>query len=338
MYRLLILFIFLLGVSSCSKSSKVLKIQGQTMGTTYHVKYTSDGIKLSKDEVKTQIDKLLIKVNQSMSTYIKTSEISEFNSTTNLEWKSASSEILKVTNRALEIGKLTGGSYDPTIGPLVNLWGFGPNGKRVVPSDAAITSAMEGVGLEKISLNLEENQWKKNHPKVYVDLSSLAKGYGVDVVANLLASLGSHNFMVEIGGEVKTKGSKFGKPWRIAIESPSTESPGSTYQKVLDLGSQSLATSGNYRNFFKEGHKNYSHTINFKTGRPVAHTLASVSVATKESCMDADAWATALMSLGFEKGIKLAEELKIAAYFVYKLDSQKNFVAKGTTEFNKLFK
>lgn len=308
------------------------------MGTTYHIKYVNDGVSLSSTEIKVAVDKLLKKVNQSMSTYIKTSEISEFNSLKSLKWVSASPEILFVTNKALEVGRLTQGSYDPTIGPLVNLWGFGPTGKRQVPSDEAIASAMEGVGLEKISLNIEKGEWKKNHSRVYVDLSSLAKGYGVDVVAKLIESYGSKDFMVEIGGEVKTRGSKLGVPWKIAIESPDRKDQTVPYQKVLELGSHALATSGDYRNFFIENKKSYSHTINFKTGKPVAHTLASVSVATDDSCMEADAWATALMSLGFKEGSELAEKLKIAAYFVYKLDSQDNFVSKGTTEFNKLFK
>lgn len=338
MYRLLILFILLIGITSCSKTVKFPKIQGQTMGTTYHIKYSQKNVKLSSKEVNAQVDKLLKNINLSMSTYIKTSEISKFNSSPSTEWTSASEGILKVTSKALSIGELTNGSYDPTIGPLVNLWGFGPTGKREVPSDDSIKEAMQSVGLSMVSLDLEKKLWKKNNPKVYVDLSSLAKGYGVDEVARLLEELGSSDYMVEIGGEVKTKGSKLGHPWKIAIESPDIENPTNSYQKVLSLNSAALATSGNYRNFFTQNHKNYSHTINFKTGRPVAHTLASVSVANSGSCMDADAWATALMSLGYEEGIKLAEQLKLSAYFIYKLDSQKNFVAKGTTEFNKLFK
>ncbi len=338
MYRLLILFILLTSFYSCSKASKFPKIEGQTMGTTYHIKYSQKDIKLSSKEVNSQVAELLKNINLSMSTYIKTSEISKFNSSTSLEWSSASDGILKVTNRALEIGHLTNGSYDPTIGPLVNLWGFGPGGKREVPSQERIKEAMKGVGLSMISLDLDKKLWKKNNANVYVDLSSLAKGYGVDEVAKLLEELGITDYMVEIGGEVRTKGSKLGHPWKIAIESPDIENPSKSYQKVLSLNDAALATSGNYRNFFTQSNKNYSHTINFKTGRPVAHTLASVSVANTGSCMDADAWATALMSLGYEEGMKLAEQLKLSAYFIYKLDTQKNFVAKGTTEFNKLFK
>lgn len=308
------------------------------MGTTYHIKYVPGTISLSTKEVKFKVDELLKKINLSMSTYIPTSEISEFNKGQSLEWRSATDDILFVTNTALEIGKRTGGSYDPTIGPLVNLWGFGPSGKREIPNNKQIKKALESVGLSKISVDLIQKKWKKNHPKAYVDLSSLAKGFGVDKVSELITTLGSENFMVEIGGEVRTAGSKNGRPWKIAIESPDIENPGKSYQKVLSLNSAALATSGNYRNFFTQNKKNYSHTINFKTGRPVAHTLASVSVLNSGSCMNADAWATALMSLGFEKGIKLAEELKLAAYFVYKLDHQKNFISKGTSEFNKLIK
>ncbi|WP_372654754.1 FAD:protein FMN transferase [Halobacteriovorax sp.] len=334
----MILFILLAGISSCSRTSKFPKIEGQTMGTTYHIKYSQKNIELSSEEVNAKVAELLKNINLSMSTYIKSSEISKFNSDPSLEWRSASKEILKVTSKALSIGELTAGSYDPTIGPLVNLWGFGPNGKRVVPSDDKIQEAMKSVGLSMISLDLDKKLWKKNNAKVYVDLSSLAKGYGVDEVASLLEELGTTDYMVEIGGEVRTSGTKLGHPWKIAIESPDIENPTKSYPKVLSLNNAALATSGNYRNFFTQSNKNYSHTINFKTGSPVAHTLASVSVVNSGSCMDADAWATALMSLGYEEGIKLAEKLKLSAYFIYKLDTQKNFIAKGTTEFNKLFK
>ncbi|CBW27062.1 thiamine biosynthesis lipoprotein [Halobacteriovorax marinus SJ] len=338
MCRLLFLFIFSLGFVACSNSSKPLIIDGKTMGTTYHIKYFQSEVELNRKELKNSVDALLVSVNQSMSTYIKSSEISTFNKSRQMTWQKASKEILFVTNRALEIGHKTGGSYDPTLGPLVNLWGFGPNGKREVPEASAIAKARESVGLSLLSVDVEKGQWKKNHPNVYVDLSSLAKGYGVDEVALLLGRSGAKNYMVEIGGEVRTSGSKNGAPWKIAIESPDIENPKAIYPKILNLNNAALATSGNYRNFFTQNKKNYSHTIDFKTGRPVAHTLASVSVANTDSCMNADAWATALMSLGFEKGYKLAQELKLAAYFIYKLDNNKHFVSKGTDEFNKLFK
>jgi thiamine biosynthesis lipoprotein len=177
-------------------------------------------------------------------------------------------------------------------------------------------------------------------PGVYLDLSALAKGFGVDKVAGFLAKNSVKSFMVEIGGEVKTLGKKLdGQSWRIAIEAPHPKSQGESFQKVLELNSLSLATSGSYRNFFMQNGKKYSHTIDVKSGRPVAHTVASVSVAHKESCMKADALATALMAMGLEKGVKFAEEQGIAAYFVYRVDGQevRTFATKETKAFRQLF-
>ena len=330
------LLIITLFVSSCSEAPKILKFSGSTMGTTYNIKYLSDSNK-SIDIIKLLVDQALIDLNNKMSTYIPSSDLSKFNKDTSLEWISAPSELLFVVNHALSIGHLSNGSFDPTIGPLVNLWGFGPSGVRKVPSEEKIQQSLKSVGLDKIQVDLKKSQWKKTTKSVYVDLSALAKGYGVDKVSSLLEERGIHNYMVEIGGEVKTLGSKSTGPWIIAIESPDTENKSKTYQKLVSLKSKSMATSGNYRNFFKKENKHYSHTINFKTGRPVSHTLASVSVIDNSSCMNADAWATALMSMGYEKGLEIAEKLKISAYFIYKLDSQSDFLVKETTEFKKQF-
>lgn len=331
------LLISLFFVSSCSKGPSVLKFSGQTMGTTYNIKYLSNS-QTPVDVIKPLVDQSLIDLNNQMSTYIAVSDLSKFNKRTSLDWVDAPKELLFVVNHALNVGHLSNGSFDPTIGPLVNLWGFGPNGKRRVPSDKLIMEAIKSVGLDKITIDLNQSRWKKNSELVYVDLSALAKGYGVDKVGSLLEERGIHNYMVEIGGEVKTLGSKKSGPWVIAIESPSLEGQEQGHQKLVSLNSKSMATSGNYRNFFKEGSTNYSHTINFKTGRPVSHTLASVSVVDNNSCMNADAWATALMSMGYEKGLEIAEKLKISAYFIYKLDSEKNFSVRETTEFKKQFK
>jgi thiamine biosynthesis lipoprotein len=324
-------------LTSCSQGPEVLHFSGNTMGTTYNIKYLAS-TETSIDLLKPLVDQRLIELNNQMSTYIPSSDLSKFNKSSSLEWQSSPSELLFVVNHALNVGQLSNGAFDPTIGPLVNLWGFGPTGKRKVPSENDIKEALKNVGLDKITLDLSTSKWKKNTMGVYVDLSALAKGYGVDKIAALLEEKGVLNYMVEIGGEVKTLGSKNSKPWAIAIESPNLENKEKSYQRVLKLSSKAMATSGNYRNFFKEGSRHYSHTIDFKTGRPVSHTLASVSVIDDSSCMNADAWATALMSMGFEKGLEIAEKLKISAYFIYKLDSEADFSVKETTEFKKQFK
>lgn len=318
----------------------MIHLTGRTMGTQYNVKYyTSDKL---DDKVKTQeqIDEVLKKVNKEMSTYLKDSEISYFNQTDRLGWLKISPDFFKVTTYALQLAHESEGAFDPTIGPLVNLWGFGPGGTKMVPKAEQIEEALKRVGYDKINLNQERSEIKKKVPGVYLDLSALAKGFGVDKVGDFLEENDIKDYMVEIGGEVRTKGKKEDNSlWKIAIEAPHPTSQGESYQRILSLNSLSLATSGNYRNFFMENGKKYSHTMNVKTGKPVAHSLASVSVADQSSCMKADAIATALMAMGQKKGFEYAQKNNIAAYFVYREDGQEDqkFVTRETEKFKKLF-
>lgn len=326
---------FSLILSSCQQTKEV-HLKGSTMGTHYNVKFFSEE---HGNELKEDVDALLKEVNQQMSTYIKSSEISYFNEFNRLGWQKISPDFFGVTAYALELAKKTDGKYDPTIGPLVNLWGFGPKGERKVPAQELVDKALLVVGHDKILLNKETFEIKKKVPGVYLDLSSLAKGYGVDKVGMLLESKGIKNYMVEIGGEVRTRGEKpKHEKWKIAIEAPNPEVNGGPYQKVIELNQLSMATSGSYRNFFESEQKRYSHTIDTKTGKPVLHTLASVSVI-DESCMKADAVATALMAMGPEDGYTYATQNAIAAYFVYGKDSQSGriFATKETQHFTELF-
>ena len=174
-------------------------------------------------------------------------------------------------------------------------------------------------GFEKILINGENRSIKKNAGGVYLDLSASAKGFGVDSISQFLRKQGIENHMVEIGGEVRTAGTKHGSSWKIAIESPDLKSK--LGQKILNLKNHSLATSGSYRNFFEEKGKKYSHAINYKTGKPIEHKLISVSVLSNSSCLEADSWATAFMVMGHVKGFELAKELGFGAYFIYEEDS-----------------
>lgn len=325
---------------SCNQTERLVHLTGRTMGTSYNIKFYTNEKLEEESEVQTKVDALLVGVNKEMSTYLKESEISYFNQTDRLGWLKISGDFFRVSAYALELASLTEGAFDPTIGPLVNLWGFGPGGKRVVPEEKDIEAARKRVGFDKISLNPKTSEIKKKVPGVYLDLSALAKGFGVDKISEFLIQNGSKSFMVEIGGEVRTLGKKKeGDSWRIAIESPHPQSQGESYQRILELNSLSLATSGSYRNFFMQNGKKYSHTIDVKSGRPVAHTVASVSVAHKDSCMKADALATALMAMGLEKGIEFAKKQGIAAYFVYRVDGQKErtFATKESPAFAELF-
>jgi thiamine biosynthesis lipoprotein len=325
----------LLFITGCNKSGELVHLKGRTMGTQYNIKYFSSSGLDDPKEVQSLIDDVLLKVNKEMSTYLNESEISY-----RLGWLKISPDFFRVSKFALSLAGDTEGAFDPTIGPLVNLWGFGPGGSRKVPKEKDISEAKKRVGFDKIILNEKTNEIKKKVPGVYLDLSSLAKGFGVDKVAEFLMAKGSKVYMVEIGGEVRTLGKKAdGSSWRIAIEAPHPVSQGESYQKVLELNSMALATSGSYRNFFMQDGKKYSHTIDVHSGRPVAHSVASVSVAHKDSCMKADALATALMAMGLEKGFAYAEKEGIAAYFVYRDVGQEGrvFATKETSVFRNLF-
>ncbi len=312
-----ILFSILILLSACMSGKdslkKIINMQGRTMGTTYSVKAVVHQ-DFYEHVIKGQIDQRLKEVNQSMSTYIKDSEISKLNNSPAGEF-TLGKDFQIVLEHALNLAKKTEGVFDPTIGPLVNLWGFGPTGERKVPAKEAIEKARSLVGFEKI--NLVNNVLTKKVDGVYIDLSASAKGYGVDAIIEILKANGIQNAMVEIGGEIKTIGESMTRPWKIGVESPVEGSFERKVVKVVTLKDVALATSGNYRNFFKEGGKSYSHTIDFKSGSPARTSLASVSVIS-DTCMDADGQATAIMAMGTEKGYNYAMNNGIKAYLLYR--------------------
>ena len=206
---------------------------------------------------------------------------------------------------------------DVTVGPLVNLWGFGPQAKpEQVPTAEELEAVRDYVGYRK--LRIENHQLTKAHPKVYVDLSTIAKGYGVDRVAYLLDDLEITQYLIEIGGEIRTRGGKpDGQPWRLAVEKPvSTER---SIQEIVSFNEGALATSGDYRNFYEENGRRYSHIINPLTAEPIQHNLVSVSVYT-DDCMSADAYATALLVMGTEQAKAFVQKHQLAALLVYKTD------------------
>jgi thiamine biosynthesis lipoprotein len=310
---LLLFFLSALLLYSCNKKPRLSELGGNTMGTTYSVKYINKKDNDSSD-IHKGIEDLLLEVNRQMSTYIEDSDISKFNKLSKGEWFKLHAWFFEVLSHSLELAELTEGVYDPTIGPLVNLWGFGPTGKRKVPSHKMLAEVKKRVGYKLIKLNREKRRIKKIKDGVYLDLSASAKGFGVDIISQYLEDKGINNYMVEIGGELRTKGSKGLNSWKIGIERPNKDR--SSSQLILNLNLAAVATSGTYRNFFTENHKKYSHTLDYKTGRPIDHGLISVSVIHSKSCMKSDAWATALMALGQKKGLELAEKQQVAAYFI----------------------
>jgi thiamine biosynthesis lipoprotein len=298
-----------------------LHMSGRTMGTTYNVKYRPTQSAPALKAMQMEVDALLAEINHTMSTYDPESELSRFNRLDTTDWVSASASLHAVLKTALEVGAQSEGAFDITVGPLVNLWGFGPEfHPDRVPLEHDIAAARTRSGLDKVTLSDTQPAIRKHRPDVFLDLSGIAKGYGVDRVAELMTAHAIEHYMVEIGGEIRVRGLKeHDTPWRIAIEKPL---PGErSVQTVLALSDIALATSGNYRNFFEIAGRRYSHTIDPSTGWPVDNHLVSVTVLADTS-MRADAWATAFQVLGPERGMAIAERINLPVLFVIERDGQ----------------
>tara|TARA_B100000475_G_C14994571_1_gene313742 strand:+ start:238 stop:1149 length:912 start_codon:yes stop_codon:yes gene_type:complete len=286
------------------------------MGTTYSIKIKTADAVVNQEKIRADIEKILLEINQKMSTYIVDSELSVINFSNSLDSNLISDDLFKVISHANTISKTTNGAFDITVGPLVNLWGFGPNkSENKIPSNEEIELIKKNIGYKKIYLNKETTSIKKLHPDLYVDLSGIAKGFAVDKIALYLNSYNLENYLVEIGGELIAKGTnEDNEVWQIGIENPNNN-----LAKIIGLKDIAMATSGDYRNYFEKNGVRYSHTINPNTGKPIKHKLASVTVLDK-TAMNADALATAFMVLGPAKTIELANELKIGVYLIIKND------------------
>jgi thiamine biosynthesis lipoprotein len=305
-------------LAACGDSDdgdRLVDISGATMGTTYAVKlYDTVGV-VHAGTLQSEIDALLERINDQMSTWRPDSELSRFNQSTGSDWFSVSAETARVVEAAQSISTLTRGAFDVTVGSVVNLWGFGPDGGRAgPPSPRQIETAMKRVGYGQLSVRASPSALRKQHPDIYVDLSAIAKGFAVDELARLLDARRISSYLVEIGGELRARGDKpDGSPWKVAIERPV---PGErSAQSIVELRDAAIATSGDYRNYLEKGGRRYSHTVDPRTGRPIAHGLASVSVIAV-SAMRADALATAIMVMGPEDGYRLAERESLAVQLI----------------------
>ncbi len=311
--RISVVLIAGLLLSACAQEAKqVVHLHGNTMGTTYNVKYVVDE-RGQVEGLQESIDERLVEINKLMSTYDPTSELSRFNQNRYTTPVALSAETTKVVKEALRLGELSNGVLNVTVGPLVNLWGFGPNKRpEKVPTEAQIAEVREYVGLDK--LELTSQGLRKLHPMVYVDLSTIAKGYGVDQVAEIMEQNNLHDYLVEIGGEMRVKGERGnGEEWLIAIEKPvSTER---SVQKIVSVGTNAIATSGDYRNYYEMDGKRYSHLIDPRTGSPITHNLVSVTVV-HPSSMTADGLATAFNVMGWDEAKALAEKEDLAVFLI----------------------
>lgn len=314
---LIVIAIVIAIVANTDKSVSYQKCQGMVFGTTYSIIYESN------ENLQAVIEKELKDVDASLSMFNKESLISQIN---NNEADTLDKHLGYVFNIASEVYDASNGDFDITVAPLVNAWGFGfKNGE--MPDEKTTDSIRQFVGMNLIEV--KEGRVSKKDERVMIDCGAIAKGYGVDAVANVLRSKGVKNFMVEIGGEIVNQGlSSSGKEWRIGVVKPDDDSLNTSteLQTMLQVSNIAMATSGNYRNFYHKNGKKYAHTIDPKTGKPVQHNILSATVFA-ENCTKADAYATAFMVSGLEKAqVILKEHPEIKAYIIYSDNQGKNAI------------
>ncbi len=327
-----LLAMILLIISSCDNKvnnadeKKYHQLIGFTMGTTYQI--TIESTQQEQIFLQQKIDTRLIEINQLMSTYIKNSELSLFNKNESLLCIPMSPENLFVIEQALAISEQTNGKFDVTLDPLIKEWGFDTKKTNDhIPSNKTISKLLKQVGYLK--LHLKKSCIQKDLKSLSVNLSAIAKGYGVDQIANLISNQGIQNYLVEIGGETASKGKNPKlKNWRLAIEAPIEKTR--QIQKVFEPNDLGVATSGNYRNYFEKNGVRYSHTIDPTTGRPITHNLASVTVLHSQTML-ADAYATAFMVMGDEVSLAFAESKGLAIYLLVK--TEEGFVERYSSKF-----
>ena len=304
-------------LSGCDHAPEIVKISGSKFGTSYQITIVAD--QPAPADLAERIDAALDVVDLSMSTYKSESELSQFNRLPVAEEVAASPELWTVLQTSRQIWQQSAGAFDPSVGPLVDLWGFGPQiTNDRIPEDNGIAQALANMGYQHLILNSDEQTISKALP-LSLDLSAVAKGYAVDQVADLLEMLALPDYLVEVGGEMRVSGrNPKGQPWRIAIETPDAMGQ---VDNVITRESAAVATSGDYRNYFEKDGKRYSHSIDPRTGRPIEHRLASVTVVA-DRCIDADAWATAFLVMGDEAALEIANRQSIAVYMLVKADEQ----------------
>jgi thiamine biosynthesis lipoprotein len=324
-------------LTSCTRLDEAAPLRGKTMGTTYQVTYVSAEWTAGtrRQQLAKAIDDLLAEINQSMSTYIETSTISQINASSDLdEWHPIDKHFQIVLQRSREVYKDTNHAFNPAVGPLVNAWGFGPEDPETLPDAMAVRALLNVVNFDSFEFRDSPPAVKKHIAGAKLDFSAIAKGYGVDAVGSLLEQDGVKDYLVEIGGEVRARGQHSnGKPWRIGIEKPAPNAVADrTLQMVIALENAGLATSGTYRNYeIKDGRK-IAHIIDPATGYPAQNSLLSVSVIAPDT-MTADAYATALMVMGLDEGLRFVEARKeLSAYFIAK-DELNNLVEKRSSAF-----
>lgn len=308
----------LLLVACGASAPRATLLSGQTMGSAWTVKIAGD---LPRDAQALQagIQARFDEVDAALSTYRADSALSRFNAAPHGDWQTLEPELFAVLHYALQLAEISGGAYDVTVGPLVDLWGFGPDPARTTaPDAAAIDAARQRTGWQKVELDVAGTRARRP-PGVRVDLSSLGKGRGVDHVAAWLESQGVHNYLIDLSGKLRAAGTNaHAEPWRVAVEKPEADDPTgqpNITDAIVALRDQSIATAGDYRQYFESGGRHYSHLIDPGTGAPIDHgTLSATALAS--DCMRADAWATVLTVMPPEAALHVAQQHGIPALLI----------------------
>lgn len=317
-------------LTGCLFQEKVESFAGLTMGSTYSVKYVTHASAPDREQLKQETESILQRIDKELSTYRSDSDIAAFNALPAGQCMAMPESVRELVLAGQQLSEESEGRFDLTIGPLLDLWGFGAKGRQAeVPSEADIARVRQSVGYRH--LRVEDDRLCKDAP-VHVNFNSIAAGYAVDLISQQLEMLGVESYLVEITGELRAKGLKPGnEPWRIAIEAPKVEER--IAHQVVELDGHGVSTSGDYRNYFERDGRRYSHTLDPATGAPIEHALASVTVI-DPSTLRADGLSTLLMVLGPERGLEFAEERDIAALFI--IHEEQEFITKSTTAFNVL--
>ncbi|MDR6161267.1 thiamine biosynthesis protein ApbE [Pseudomonas moraviensis] len=317
-------------IGGCGNGDSLEQVGGSTMGSTWSVKYVRHAGVADPAQVRGEVETILGEVDQQMSTYRSDSAIERFNSLPADSCQSMPAAVLELIRVGEQLSTQSEGSYDLTVEPLMNLWGFGPQGREeIIPDEIALAEVMQRVGHQH--LRIDGNRLCKD-AAVEVDFNSIAAGYAVDAIAARLQGMGIANYLVEATGELKAKGSKpDGSAWRIAVEEPRDDQQ--VAERIIDVDGYGVSTSGDYRNYFLQDGRRYSHTFDARNGRPVLHELASVTVIHPSALM-ADGLSTLLLILGPERAQDYAQKHDIAAFFVLRADT--GFVTRSSQAFAQL--
>jgi len=304
-----------LTLAACKGGADVVELSGSTMGTSYSVTALDHDRIVDKAALHKAVENSLLKVNAQMSNWDASSEVSRFNAFASTGPMTVSEDLARVVSAAKDINRASDGQFDITLGPVIEAWGFGAKGHgRHAEPAAEILAAARAAGGQTDGLQVAGRQLRKSRPDTEIYLPSIGKGYGIDQMAEVVRGFGLSDFMVEIGGDLYVSGHNAdGVDWQIGIESPDAHS--SQAYRIASLSNLGMATSGDYRNYFEQDGVRYSHILDAKTGRPISHRTASVTVLA-ENAMLADAWATALLVHGTERGLEIANQRDLAVLFI----------------------